>query len=84
MALVESVPPGTPTWGSDWKKAVAHYYTRTLSLRSSGSCMSYRTNYLDLDPTYKDANGLPITSSARVRCVMPSKKSSEMLWRLIC
>ena len=22
--------------------------------------MSYRQNYLDLDPTYKDANGLPL------------------------
>jgi len=54
------VPPGTPTWGSEWKKAVAQYYTRTLILRSTGSCMSYRSNYLDLDPTYKDANGLPL------------------------
>jgi gluconate 2-dehydrogenase alpha chain len=54
------VPPGTPAWGSGWKKAVARYYSRTLILRSSGSCMSYRGNYLDLDPTYKDANGLPL------------------------
>ena len=54
------VPPGTPHWGSAWKKAVAQYYHRFLSIRIHGSCQSYRTNYLDLDPTYKDANGLPL------------------------
>jgi gluconate 2-dehydrogenase alpha chain len=25
-----------------------------------GACQSYRTNYLDLDPTYRDAYGLPL------------------------
>ena len=25
-----------------------------------GSCMSYRDRFLDLDPTYKDAYGLPL------------------------
>jgi gluconate 2-dehydrogenase alpha chain len=54
------VPPGTPHWGSGWKKAVAQYYNSFLSIRIHGSCQSYRTNYLDLDPTYRDANGLPL------------------------
>jgi gluconate 2-dehydrogenase alpha chain len=54
------VPPGTRHWGSDWKKAVAQYYNRFLSIRLHGSCQSYRKNYLDLDPTYRDANGLPL------------------------
>ncbi|OGA37467.1 MAG: GMC family oxidoreductase [Betaproteobacteria bacterium RIFCSPLOWO2_12_FULL_62_13] len=54
------VPPGTPRWGSGWKKAVAQYYDRTLEIRVSGGCQSYRTNYLDLDPTYRDAHGLPL------------------------
>ena len=54
------VPPGTPHWGSAWKKAVSHYYDRTISVSMNGASNSFRTNYLDLDPTYKDANGLPL------------------------
>ena len=54
------VPAGTPRWGPAWKKAVAHYYNRSLVLSVHGACQSYRTNYLDLDPTYRDACGLPL------------------------
>ena len=54
------VPPGTPRWGSGWKKAVAQYYDRSFSIGVRGGCQSYRTHYLDLDPTYRDANGLPL------------------------
>ena len=52
------VPPGTPRWGGEWKKAVAHYYRRNITISIHASCLSYRHNYLDLDPTYKDAYGL--------------------------
>jgi gluconate 2-dehydrogenase alpha chain len=54
------VPPGTPRWGGEWKKAVAHFYRRNMSITIHASCLSYRHNYLDLDPTYKDAYGLPL------------------------
>ena len=54
------VPPGTPRWGGEWKKAVAHYYRRNMTISIHASCLSYRHNYLDLDPTYKDAYGLPL------------------------
>ena len=54
------VPPGTPRWGGEWKKAVAHHYRRCVTIGIHGSCMSYRQHYLDLDPTYKDSNGLPL------------------------
>jgi gluconate 2-dehydrogenase alpha chain len=54
------VPHGTPRWGAEWKKAVARYYRRALGIHIHGSCMSYRDRYLDLDPTYKDAYGLPL------------------------
>ncbi|MDB5816634.1 MAG: choline dehydrogenase and related flavoprotein-like protein [Rhizobacter sp.] len=53
-------PPGTPAWGSAWKKAVARHYNHTSQLVVHGSSMSTRQNYLDLDPTYKDAWGLPL------------------------
>jgi hypothetical protein len=53
------VPHGTPRWGAEWKKAVAHNYRRAFSIGIHGSCQSYRGHYLDLDPTYRDSNGLP-------------------------
>jgi gluconate 2-dehydrogenase alpha chain len=54
------VPPGTPAWGSAWKKAVAEHYNHTCSLNIHGSSVATTYNYLDLDPTYKDAWGLPL------------------------
>jgi gluconate 2-dehydrogenase alpha chain len=54
------VPHGTPRWGAAWKKAVAHNYRRAFSIGIHGSCQSYRDHYLDLDPTYRDSNGLPL------------------------
>jgi gluconate 2-dehydrogenase alpha chain len=53
-------PRGTPTWGSAWKKAVRDTYQRVTSVSAQGSVMSYRNNYLDLDPTYKDPLGRPL------------------------
>jgi gluconate 2-dehydrogenase alpha chain len=54
------VPPGTPAWGSEWKKAVARHYNHTSSINIHGSSVASRANYLDLDPTYKDAWGRPV------------------------
>ncbi|HSS06668.1 MAG TPA: GMC family oxidoreductase, partial [Rhodanobacteraceae bacterium] len=54
------VPPGTPAWGKDWKRAVAEHYNHTVMFSLHGSSMSQRQNYLDLDPTYKDAWGQPL------------------------
>jgi gluconate 2-dehydrogenase alpha chain len=53
-------PQGTPNWGSQWKKAVRDTYQRITSVGAQGSVMSYRNNYLDLDPTYKDPLGRPL------------------------
>lgn len=53
-------PPGTPQWGSAWKQAVARHYNHTSAVNVHGSSVSTRQNYLDLDPTYKDAWGLPL------------------------
>jgi gluconate 2-dehydrogenase alpha chain len=53
-------PPGTPAWGSAWKRAVAEHYNHTAVLNIHGSSSAITQNYLDLDPTYKDAWGLPL------------------------
>ncbi|MCK8787849.1 GMC family oxidoreductase [Roseomonas sp. NAR14] len=54
------VPPGTPAWGSAWKKAVKENYNTTTNVAAQGSVMSYRDACLDLDPTYKDPLGRPL------------------------
>ena len=55
-----ATPEGTPTWGSQWKRAVAKNYLRSMSVSTHGAVMSYRGNYLDLDPTYRDVYGRPL------------------------
>jgi gluconate 2-dehydrogenase alpha chain len=54
------VPPGTPRWGSAWKKATAKYYRHAVNIGVSGSNYANRNNYLDLDPTYRDQLGRPL------------------------
>jgi gluconate 2-dehydrogenase alpha chain len=53
-------PPGTPSWGSEWKKAVARHYNHTAVVGTHGSSVASARNYLDLDPTYRDAWGQPL------------------------
>ena len=54
------LPPGTPSWGSGWKKAVGTWYGHAMNIGSHGSNMAYRDTCLDLDPTYKDRHGRPL------------------------
>jgi len=55
------VPPSVKsTWGSEWKKAAIDGFDCTANLVVSGEHLAYRTNYLDLDPTYRDSNGDPL------------------------
>jgi gluconate 2-dehydrogenase alpha chain len=54
------VPPGTANWGQAWKQAVVKHYNHTVTISVHGSSMSQRQNYLDLDPTYRDAWGQPL------------------------
>jgi gluconate 2-dehydrogenase alpha chain len=58
--LQHHLPKGTPKWGAGWKKAMHENYLTACSIATHGGVMSYRDNYLDLDPTYKDAYGNPL------------------------
>jgi gluconate 2-dehydrogenase alpha chain len=55
-----TVPPGTPSWGKEFKEKSNHYFTRTLDIAAQGASMPVRNNYIDLDPSYKDAFGNPL------------------------
>lgn len=54
------VPPGTPSWGKEFKEKSLHYYNRTLTVVSQRAFLPYKENYLSLDPTYKDDYGDPL------------------------
>jgi gluconate 2-dehydrogenase alpha chain len=54
------VPPGTPRWGRDWKQATAKWYNHAFTIGASGCNYAHRENFLDLDPTYRDALGRPL------------------------
>jgi len=48
------------TWGSEWKKAAVSYYDRTATISFAAEHLAYKTNFMDLDPVYKDASGDPL------------------------
>ncbi|MFD0618889.1 GMC family oxidoreductase [Paenibacillus sp. GCM10027629] len=54
------VPKGTPTWGAEFKKQSLKYGNSTLTVAPQGSSLPWQHHYLDLDPTFKDAYGLPL------------------------
>lgn len=54
------LPADVPSWGAGWKKGIGEWYGHAMSIGAHGSLMSYRDNYLDLDPTYKDRHGRPM------------------------
>lgn len=54
------VPKGTPAWGAEFKDKSIKYANSFFPVKSQGASMPYRYNYLDLDPTYKDAYGKPL------------------------
>ncbi|MGN6328721.1 MAG: GMC family oxidoreductase [Rhodanobacter sp.] len=58
--LQHHLPADAPTWGSGWKKAMHDNYLTATSIATHGSVMSYRSNYLDLDPTWRDDYGNPL------------------------
>ncbi|TWT02336.1 GMC family oxidoreductase [Planomicrobium sp. CPCC 101079] len=58
--LHNPIPPDTPSWGADFKKASIHNYTRSLNIGGQGASMPYKENYMSLDGTYKDIYGVPL------------------------
>lgn len=54
------LPPGAPRWGAGWQESMATWYDASVTAAVVGHSLAYRGNHLDLDPTYKDAWGLPL------------------------
>jgi len=50
----------SPSWGRGWKKGLKESYGHSMAIKLEASNMGTQTNYLDLDPTYKDKYGMPL------------------------
>lgn len=58
--LHNPIPPDTPSWGADFKRASIENFTRSLSIGGQGASMPHKENYMALDGTYKDIYGVPL------------------------
>ena len=52
-------PPGVPRWGAGFKQALAHNFTRHMTLEGHCSTLAVESNSISLDTDVKDAWGLP-------------------------
>jgi choline dehydrogenase-like flavoprotein len=56
---LNGLPPGTPRWGKEFKKAMRQNFTRTMEIFCHGTSLPVETNSFSLDPDVRDAWGLP-------------------------
>lgn len=52
------LPPGSPTWGEGYARALAQQFTRSMFFGCHGTSLPLEANSVTLDPTLKDAWGL--------------------------
>jgi choline dehydrogenase-like flavoprotein len=53
------LPPGSPAWGEDFARSLARQFTRTMFFGTHGTSLPMETNSVSIDPSLKDAWGLP-------------------------
>lgn len=51
---------GPRNWGRDWKEALRRDWDSFVPISMEGDSLPYIDQYLDLDPTYRDAWGQPL------------------------
>jgi len=51
--------PGTPRWGAGFKEALAHDFTRRMTILGSTTSLPQDSNNVTLDPTHTDRWGRP-------------------------
>jgi len=52
------LPPGSPTWGEGYARALAEQYTHSMFFGCHGTSLPVEANSVSLDPALKDAWGL--------------------------
>jgi len=56
---LDGMPPDAPKWGSEYKRMLREYFTRSMSLLAHSTSLPMEKNSVTLDPDTKDAWGLP-------------------------
>lgn len=54
------LPPKAPRWGKEYKRQLAHAYTRQLECYGHTTSLPQASNSISLDPTTKDDWGVPV------------------------
>jgi choline dehydrogenase-like flavoprotein len=53
------LPPGSPTWGERFARDLAEQFSRTMFFGTHGTSLPLEANSVSIDPSLKDAWGLP-------------------------
>jgi choline dehydrogenase-like flavoprotein len=53
------LPPGSATWGEEFARSLARQFTRTMFFGTHGTSLPLDSNSVSIDPSLKDAWGLP-------------------------
>jgi len=59
LHALAAMPPDAPKWGADFKAAIAHTFTRTMTLATGSTSLAMDRNNITLDPKAKDRWGRP-------------------------
>jgi len=59
LFAIAGLPTDAPSWGSDYKRMLQDYYTRTMSVNGHSTSLPVEANSISLDPELKDDWGLP-------------------------
>lgn len=65
-------------WGQDWKDNLRNNWDANIGIELQGESLPYEANFLDLDPTYKDAWGNPL-----LRITYEFKENDKKLYAYI-
>jgi gluconate 2-dehydrogenase alpha chain len=78
LQTYNTIPPNTPRWGKEYKDYLRKYLNRFISLQLLSEPMPYEDSFLDLDPTAKDARGMPA-----IRVTRNVKRNEQRMARFI-
>ncbi len=60
LQVMEGMPPDVPRWGAKFKAAMAHNFTRQMSIVGSTTSLALDGNNITLDPNNTDQWGRPL------------------------
>jgi gluconate 2-dehydrogenase alpha chain len=74
----EGLPPDVPGWGKGYKDHLREWQ-HICAIRLQPESLSYRTDFLDLDPRHRDRSGLGLPL-VRITCGLRENERREAEW----